>query len=445
MISTVLEGASILDGTGRPRFVTDIALVDQRIAIVGDCTGREALYRLDCRGAVAAPGFIDACSQTGARWLTLPRESSKTGQGVATEITAISTKSLQSDWEESLSFDGFLDLARRSRYGAKGSFLADGDVRRACEAGAAGIILDLNRISLADAVAAGRDAATAGAPRAVVTAGELEDAIALAERANVHVHLAHLHANVAHVERALERIDRARSQGASLSCDVYPYVAEWIELASLLPARVTPEALHDDALSAAAALEMQARLGDVWGDLMLASVGSEERMEWCGWRFDDIASQMRLSPARAVLSFVRSEGANARAFFFRLREDDIATALSAEFCAIGSDASAYALDERLFGLVHPRAYGTFARVVGRFVRQRRTLAIEESVRRMTSLPAKIFGLERRGEIAENYAADINVFVEGDFIDTATYAQPYALPVGLRHAFIDGRATIGGTA
>ncbi len=445
MITTVLEGVSIIDGTGRPRFCTDIALAGERIAIVGDCTGREARRRLDCRGSIAAPGFIDACSHTGSRWLTLPGQSTKTAQGVATEITAISAKSLSSDWEESLSFDGFLDLARRAGYEAKGSFLADAGVREACEAGAGGGFIDFELMSPSDAVTLAREARAGGAPRVVVANAQIDDAIAVAERAAVHVHVARVESAPREMERILERIDRARTRGASISIDVYPYVATWISLESLLPARVGVAALEDEAFAATVALEMQVRLGDIWHDVMLASVASEERMAWCGMRFDEIARQMRVSPARAVLSFVQSEGGEARAFYFRLREDDIATALSADFCAVGSSAPSYDLRDRRFGLVHPRAYGTFPRIVGRYVRRRKTLSLEEAVRRMTSLPARIFGLDRRGEIAEGASADLTIFDEREFVDTATYEQPYSLPTGLRYAFINGRQTIGETS
>jgi N-acyl-D-amino-acid deacylase len=440
MISTVLERASIVDGTGRPAFTTDIALVGERIAIVGDCTGREAHRRLDCRGSIAAPGFIDGCSHTGGRWLTLPRKSSKSEQAVTSEVCPIPLKSLQTGWEESLNFAEFLDLARRATYEAKGSFLADRDVRNACEAGARGVAIDLNLTSLSDAVGLATEAAAAGAPRAVVTLGALDDAIALAERASVHVHVAQAHEAPYPMQRLLEDVDRARTRGASISIDVYPYVAASIDVASLLPPGVDRDRLEDESFASAVALEMQARLGDAWPQLMLASVGSEERMDWCGMRFDDIGRAMRLSPARAALSFVRSEGDAARAFFFRMHESDVATALSAEFCTISSSAPSYALDERLFGNVHPRAYGCFPRVFGRYVRQKHALTVEEAVRRMTSLPARIFGLEDRGEIAEGRAADLVVFDETQFADTATYEASYTLPAGLRYRILDGKVS-----
>lgn len=453
MIATVLEDVSIVDGTGRPRYTTDVALADDRIAIVGDCSGREARRRLACRGSVIAPGFIDACSHTGGRWLTLPASSSKLQQGVTTEITCVAAKSLHEDWEESLCFEDFLALTQRAAYEANGSFFADENVRHACETGAAGVAIDFAKMRLDDAIARATEAAAGGAPRAHVALRDygsgllaaLDDALALAHAAPIHVHLAHVHTSgrPGTMERLLERVDRARSSGASISCDIFPYVATWIALTDLLPRGIEQPTLSNEAVAAAAALEMQARLGDIWHDLILASVSSEEHLAWCGMRFDDIARHMRLSPARALIRLALAEGTAARAFQFSLREDDVAMALTADFCAIGSSAPAYAPGERIFGAVHPRAYGSFARVARRFVRQRKTLTLEEAIRRMTDLPARIFGLEGRGRIVEGAYADLVVFDERDFADTATYAEPYSLPAGMRYAFVRGHTVLGG--
>jgi N-acyl-D-aspartate/D-glutamate deacylase len=154
-------------------------------------------------------------------------------------------------------------------------------------------------------------------------------------------------------------------------------------------------------------------------------------------RFDEIARQMWRTPSRAVVDFIAAEGNAARAFHFCLKEDDVALALSAEFCAIGTSAEAYSGYETPFGLIHPRAYGTFPRIFGRFVRQRRTIGTEEAVRRMTSLPAAIFGVRDRGEIREDAIADLVVFDEERFVDTATYLEPRSLPEGLLHVFRSG--------
>jgi N-acyl-D-aspartate/D-glutamate deacylase len=359
VITTVLEGPTIIDGSGRPRFSTDIAFAEERIALIGDCTGREARRRFDCRGKIAAPGFIDACSHTGEKWLTAFTAPSKTSQGIVAEITRFSGDSSKKTWEESLPVREVLDLARRANHETSGTFLVDHDVQAAVEAGAAGLWLDLKDVSTGEAVAKATLAASLGARLVSVTLADygehvvasVDDAISLAERASVHVHIANHHAALARasgrMERTLERIDRARTRGAPVSCDIAPYTATWIQLSSFLPQGVTPESLCDEALATAVSIEVQAHFGDVWDTLMLAEVSSEERMAWCGMRFDEIARQTWKTPARAVVDFIAVEP-DARAFFFCLNEDDVAMALSADFCAVGTAAGTYRVDDDPF-------------------------------------------------------------------------------------------------
>lgn len=356
MIDTILEGGAILDGTGGARFTTDLAIVGERIVRIGNCEDLEARERFDCSGRIVAPGFIDPRSQSARDWLETPAAPAKIAQGVTTAICA-----LENDEE-------FLNDLGHTRTGTNLALVAR------------------------DRVATFDDIGTL-APEA-------------------EVHLANLRAEWpagrGAMHRMLERIDSANAAGARVTCDVVPYVATWIALPSLLPAGVTPKELGDAAVAAAVALEMQARLGERWHDVVLAEIGDEPCAE-------------RLTAARAV-EVIASVGERARAFVFCLNEDDIATAFSAAFTMPAS---------------HARVTGAFPRIFGRYVRQRRVFAIEEAVSRMTSLPARTFGLRDRGTIASDKPADLVVFDEMTCSDTATYDRPDALPVGLTHVFVNG--------
>jgi N-acyl-D-amino-acid deacylase len=439
MISTVIAGATIADGTGRPRFVTDVALIEDRIAKIGSCEGVECVERIDGAGFILAPGFVDACSHTDDGWLSLAALTSSTAQGFTAEITGLCGVSA-------------FDPAVREREPAvtRRSFAVPGPgLREACEAGALGVSMDLGSISPVAALAAARDACAGGAPRIAAHLRSygrelfeaLDEAIDLAARSGAALHLSHLHARQhgapIRLERALERIDRARSSGIAVTCDVYPYVATWIDLAALLSPTIALETLDDERFAAAAALEMEARIGDAWSELMLSEVSNERDYAWCGMRFDEIGRQMRLRPARAIVEFVRRNGLRARAFWFCLREDDVATALSAAFCAVGTAAAACSFHDERFGLVHPRTFGTAPRIFGRFVHQRHTLTLEDAVHRMTSFAARTFGLDGHGELSEGSRADLVLFSEHGFVDTATYERPVSRPVGLKHLWIAG--------
>lgn len=384
MFSTVISGATIIDGTGRSRFSTDLALAGDRIARIGDCSAIDAPNRVDARGKILAPGFINTCGFADNGGRSLPSVNSASAQGITREI-CVDTSGLSRE------------IVQLRDYGRE----------------------------LLDA---------------------LDETIEAATRAGVPVHIAHLHGegrdSRATVERALERVDRARTAGLDITCDVYPYVATWIELASLLPPSPDLPAYDDEGIAAAAAMEMTARLGERWHDLMLAEVSSEERYAWCGMRFDEIARQMRLSPARAIIEFVRLDGERARAFDFCIDEAAVATVLSAGFCTIGTAAAALSFNDERYGLVHPRTFGTFPRIIGRFVRQRRTLTLEEAIYRMSGLAASAFGLHASGELREDARADLVLFDAAEFVDTATYERPVLAPLGLKSVWVAGEVTGG---
>ncbi len=459
MIDTVLEGGTIVDGTGRPRFTTDVAIVGDRIALLGDCAGHEAARRVNCRGCIVAPGFIDVSSRSSRSWLAHPAATSKIGQGITTDVGGHGDSAFFGDpaWRDADEL--FAEIARLTTASNVASFVdyadaartgdASSAIRAACESGALGVSLDLRTVAHNAALDAMRAARDGGAARATVELSAdrsdfvqaLDDAVALATLAETSLHVLHHHvAFTPHpgaVHRTLERIDRARTRGIDVTCDIAPYVASWIDLTALVPPGLTPAALRVPDIATAATIEMQARLGEIGHEVMLAEVPHEEYASWCGSRFDEIGAAWRMSPVRAIVTLVREEP-GARAFLFCVHEDDLATALSAPFCAIGTAAASYdATAGLVFGGPHPRAFGAFARTIGRFVRQRRTLALEEAIRRMTSLPAAICGIAERGTIAPGVFADVAVFDEGAFVDTATYAQPVSLPVGLTHVIVNG--------
>jgi N-acyl-D-amino-acid deacylase len=143
-----------------------------------------------------------------------------------------------------------------------------------------------------------------------------------------------------------------------------------------------------------------------------------------------------------VIRLLVEEELRVESVFFSMSEDDVATVLSAGFCCIGSDASARAFSGiTARGVPHPRTYGTFPRVFGRYVRQRGVFGTAEAVRRMTSLPASRFGLRERGTIAPGMHADAVVFDERTVRDRATYDDPFVAPDGIRDVYVNGRAVL----
>jgi N-acyl-D-amino-acid deacylase len=508
VISTVLHNATIVDGIGLPPYTTDVGIVGDRIAIIGDLSERDAVTHVDCSGKTLAPGFIDVHSHSDELWLALPGCDGKIAQGVTTEIGGncgmsvaplhgpslervkrnASHVGVSVEWR---SLDEFFSLVEHAGVALNVATLVglgttrqmiagdserrlEGDeleaqaavVREACEQGAIGVSSGLiyppsmyaGEYELAAMAAAARKG---GAPRYashvrdegdnVVSA--IEEALSIGRRAEVTVQCSHHKAsgkkNWGKVHQTLELIASARARGLDAYCDVYPYIASWTELASILPPEsryggidATLERLRDPETSAAIALYLNMKHEGIWHDMLITEVASERNQGVAGMRVDDIARMWHLSPARAAIRLLLEERLEVGSMFFKMNEEDVASVLSADFCCIGSDASIRALSgPTARGVPHPRTFGTFPRIFGRYVRQRGTVDLVEAVRRMTSLPAQIFGLQERGTIVAGNYADLVLFDADRIRDTATYEQPYQLPEGISHVFVNGRAVM----
>ena len=494
MLSTVLTNAAILDGTGRTSYTTDLGIAGDRIALIGNLADRDARERIDCTGKTLAPGFIDVHSHSDELWLQLPRCDGKIAQGVTCEIggncgsSAAPLVDFRAEWR---SMDEFLGLVERSGVALNVATLVglgttrsavSGDserrltpeeldaqarlVREACEQGALGVSSGLiyppssyaDQAELLALAAAARDAnaplyASHIRDEADGVIEAVQEALDVGQAAQVTVQCSHHKAagkrNWGKVHRTLHMIDAARGRGIDAFCDVYPYVASWTDLATLLPPQVrfggvdaTLDRLADPATADAIALHLNLHNAGGWHDILITETGSDRNAGLAGKRIDEIASAWRLPPARAVIRLLQEERLDTGAVFFTMNEDDVASVLSAEFCCVGSDASIRALQgPTARGVPHPRTFGTFPRVFGRFVRQRRTLDLPEAVRRMTSLPAGIFGLHERGVVEPGNFADLVVFDAQTVRDTATYEAPFSFPIGIEHVFVNGRAVL----
>jgi len=510
MIDTIVERARIYDGLSAVPIVTDLAIVGDRIALVGDLSDRDAYERVAGDGLTLAPGFIDVHSHSDELWLADGRCEGKIRQGITTEIggncgTSVAplrglarmrkaeeakAVGVELAWEDLDEFftqvegNGIalnvatlvgLGTTRRSVRGDRSGPLEENEalaqhalVRSGIDQGALGISSGLiyvpsryaSREELAACAAIAREA---GMPRYVSHIRDegdgmleaVEEALWIGRSAEVAVQLSHHKAawkqNWGKVHRSLAAVERERARGAVAHADVYPYVAMWTDLDTLLPSdarddgrAATLERLADPEAAAALALRLELDHAGDWHDIAISRVASERNAWTTGQRLDDIARAWHLSAPRAALRLLREERLEVEAIFFAMNEDDVATVLSAEFVSIGSDASARALDgPTARDMPHPRTFGCFPRVFGRFVRGRRTLELGEAIRRMTSLAADQFGLARRGRIEVGAYADLVLFDAERIVDTATYEHPNAYPEGIECVWVNGRAVVRG--
>jgi N-acyl-D-amino-acid deacylase len=175
--------------------------------------------------------------------------------------------------------------------------------------------------------------------------------------------------------------------------------------------------------------------------IMVTGCRSERNRELSGETVAAIAGQWGCSPEAAVVRLIREEEGNVGAIFFSMAEEDVATILADPLVAVGSDGHALNAEEDRQELTHPRSYGTFPRVLGRYVREERLLPLETAIHKMTGLPARRLGFTDRGLIAPGYVADLVLLDPATIADRATYSEPHRYATGIVHLLVGGKPVI----
>ena len=283
----------------------------------------------------------------------------------------------------------------------------------------------------------------------------LEEALSVGREAEVPVQVYHLKAagtrNWHKLASAMERISEARSQGIDVTADMYSYAAAGTGLTSVLPpwaaagdklygnladpamrAKIKGAALHPNG-------EWEA-MADLAGPKGVMPVGflKEENRRYVGMRLSDIAAEMGVAWPDAAMDLLASEGQRISSFYFVMSEENLRRQLQQPWIMISTDAGG--LDPSwaaTTGPYHPRAYGTYARVLGKYVREEKVIPLEDAVRKMSSALCDRLGLRDRGQLREGFYADVVIFDPETVGDRATFAEPHQLSVGVRDVWING--------
>jgi N-acyl-D-amino-acid deacylase len=222
------------------------------------------------------------------------------------------------------------------------------------------------------------------------------------------------------------RIDAARARGVQVFTDQYPYEASSTSLrAALLPENAEPS-------EGVAAENLRRRGGP--GSIVIAHYRTDPSLE--GKSLEQIAAAQNVSPVRAALDMIAR--GNASVVSFNMSEDDIVHLMRQPYTMTSSDGGLVLPTE---GKPHPRNYGAFARKLSVYVRERKTVSLEEAVRSMTSLPASVFGFTDRGVIREGAAADLAIFDPAKVVERATYVDPHQLAEGMSYVLVNGQLVI----
>jgi N-acyl-D-amino-acid deacylase len=287
----------------------------------------------------------------------------------------------------------------------------------------------------------------------------VEELLRIAREANVRAEVYHLKAagetNWPKMARVLDRIEQARTEGLRITADMYTYPAGATGLDAAMPPWVQEggyeawrERLRDPALRARVLREMRTPADD-WENLMRAAgpegtlfIGfrQDSLRRYIGQTLAQVAAAWGRSPEETALDLVIADSSRVDVVYFLMSEDNIRQQIARPWVSFGSDAESMATDTAFTFLrqsAHPRAYGNFARLLARYVRDERVIPLEEAVRRLTALPAENLRIERRGRLQPGFFADVVVFDPATIQDHATFEQPHQYSTGVQHVWVNG--------
>jgi N-acyl-D-amino-acid deacylase len=286
----------------------------------------------------------------------------------------------------------------------------------------------------------------------------VDELITIAREAGVHAEIYHLKAagqqNWPKMDDVIRRVEAARASGLRITADMYTYTAGATGLDAAMPPWVQEGGLEEwrkrmqDPATRARVVQEMRTPSESWENLVMLA-GSPERVLLVGFRSDklkpltgktlgDVARMRGVSPEDAAIDLVIEDDSRIETIYFVISEDNIRKQIRQPWVTFGSDAGAPA-PEGVFlqSHTHPRAYGNFANLLGKYVREEQVIPLPEAIRRMTSYAATDLGIAERGSLRTGYFADVVVFDPATIAARATYENPHQYAVGVAHVFING--------
>ena len=442
----VIRNGRVLDGSGNPWFAADIAIRGDRIVKIGRHLAGSAKRTIDAKGQVVAPGFIDMHSHSEYTLLADGNAESKIRQGVTTEIigeassaapvcAAVHQESdadlqelgITRDWND---LDGYYRrLLRQGSSVNVGSYVASGSVRLcgmgpdmraptaaelqrmkslvadAMHQGALGLSTGLiyppgSYARTDEVIALARVASQYGGIYASHLRNEgprlldaVQEAITIGEQANIPVHILHIKAtgdnSSQHMKDAVTLIENARAHGLEIGADQYPYVASSTGLTTRLPTWVQDGGtqkmlarLRDPETRSRIRADVERANHDP-AKMIIASLHTAANQQFEGRTIAEFARARNQQPTDAIFDLLLEEGGHVGMIFFTMKEEDVRYAMRQPWVSIGSDGSAVSPNGVLGrNKLHPRFYGTHARILSKYVREEHVLTLEDAVRKM---------------------------------------------------------------
>ncbi|MFP6840077.1 MAG: D-aminoacylase [Pseudohongiellaceae bacterium] len=481
----IIRGGKIIDGSGNPWYEADVGITDERVTAIGNLSPDSATTLIDATGLIVAPGFIDPHTHAIRGIFDVPTAESALLQGVTTltegndgsspfpidaHYQAIIEKQISPNWAVFVGQGTIRSIVigseDRAATPAEMQRMQD-MIAQAMEQGALGISTGLFYVPgsftpTSEVIELSKVAAAYGGiyishmrEEAAQLIDSVQETIRIGVEANIPVQMTHHKVigkgNYGASVDSLRLVDEARARGIDISIDQYPYTASQTGIVALIP-QWAQEGGNERLLERIASPETRGTVKAAIVDKILYDRGGgdpknvvisrnprDRSME--GKNLAELTLEAGMSPtpenaADVVMDIVKAGGATA--VYHAIGPEDVDRIMQHPATAIGSDGP---LSVFGVGAPHPRQYGTFARVLGHFVRERGVITLEDAIRKMSSLTAQRLGIRDRGLLAENYYADIAVFDADEIIDMATFEEPHQYAVGMKYVLVNGQLVV----
>ncbi|HYZ85984.1 MAG TPA: D-aminoacylase [Bryobacteraceae bacterium] len=480
----LIRNARVVDGTGNPWYRADVGVKNGKIEAIGRLSNASADRTIDGAGRVVAPGFIDVHTHIEGGIEKVPRGDNYILDGVTTLITGNcgGSRLPLGDWFSKLEAMGIgpnvgsligHNTVRAEVMGTANRKATPEEIVRMQELvekamldGAVGFSTGLIYIpgtysDTAEVVALGKAAAKYGGTYASHMRDEgpkvmeaITEAVTVGKEAGMQVQLSHFKIDTKRIwgssTKTLDLVEQFRREGVDVVVDQYPYDHSSTNLGITMPSWALAdgrekilERLKDPETRRKIAIEMKAMLEDKgqpnYEYAIVANYKPEPSYE--GKNISEInvlKGRPRTVDAEieTILDMIAEGG--AQMVYHSMGNEDVERILRYPNTAIASDGGVREFGE---GMPHPRSYGTNARVLAEFVRNRKVLTLEDAIRRMTSLPARTFGLKNRGMVREGFAADLVIFDPAKVQDKSTYQQPHQYTEGFDFVVVNGKLLV----
>ncbi len=496
----LIKGGTIYDGSGALPITADVAITGDRIVAIGNLKDAQARTMIDARGLAVAPGFINMLSHSEGSLVADGRSQSEIRQGVTTEIFGEGTSAgpldaemkkralaQQGDYKFEIPWNTLAEyltyLEKRGVSPNVASFIGAGTVRtyvigledkkatleqlqqmrevvrREMEAGALGIGSSLiyapdTYASTEELIEMCKEAAKFQGKYISHVRDEddgliqaVEELLRISREAGLPAEIYHLKAagenNYGKMDRVIAMVNAARRNGLKITADMYVYTASSNAIDSRIPAwahsggnEAMYKRLEDPETRKRISDELHRR--GPMPKTLLVGFRPANLKPLIGKTLAEVAAMRGKDEIETMLDLILEARSRIQVVSFTMSEENIKKELRRPWVSFGSDATSMAA-EGIFleSSTHPRAYGNFARVLGKYVRDEKVITLAEAIRKLTGLPAANLGLDHRGLLKEGYFADVVVFDPKTIADKATYEKPHQYAVGMQQVFVNG--------